>query len=111
VSPRFVPATVTELSRVPLLAAVPGADLVRLAERLERIEVGPGGSVRLPGRPGNIVIVLSGLASSGRGGIVRPGEVVELADPHQALTAMTPCVAVLVDAATYDELIAPHVRR
>jgi hypothetical protein len=109
-SPRFVPATVTELSRVPLLGAVPGADLVRLAERLERIEAAPGAALDPPDGQGRFLIVLSGLGSKA-GGIVRPGEVVELTETNRGVTAMTPCVAVLIDAASYDELIEPHIRR
>ena len=42
VSPRHVPASVTELSRVGLLAALPGETLTKLAERMTREEI-PGG--------------------------------------------------------------------
>ena len=42
VSPRHVPASVTELQRVGLLASLPGQTLARLADRMRREEV-PGG--------------------------------------------------------------------
>ena len=114
-SPRFEPVSVTELSRVPLLAAIPGADLVVLAGRLERSDAPPGSVIRRPGGDDGkrYVIVLSGLASvaspTGRG-LLRPGDVFDAEErPEATVGAMTPCVVVGCDAATYDELIRPHL--
>lgn len=112
-SPRFEPVSVTELARVPLLAAIPGADLVALAGRLERWDAGAGTAIRRPGDDGpRFLIVLSGLASvaspAGRG-LLRPGDVLDAADrPDATVGAITPCVVAGCDAATYDELIRPH---
>lgn len=114
-SPRFEPVSVTELSRVPLLAAIPGADLVRLAERLTRWDAPPGTTVRRPGEDGSrFVIVLSGLASvatpGGGKALLRPGDVFDAEpSPEATVGAMTPCVVASCDAATYDELIRPHL--
>ena len=59
-SPRFDPVSVTELSRVPLLAGLPGADLVLLADRLQRWDAAPGSIVHRPGAGGpRYVFVLS----------------------------------------------------
>ena len=41
-SPRHVPATVHELTRVGMLSGLPGEHLTRLAERMERQDVAPG---------------------------------------------------------------------
>ncbi|MBM3679492.1 MAG: hypothetical protein FJW96_16695 [Actinobacteria bacterium] len=113
-SPRFVPVSVTELSRVPLLSAIPGADLVKLAERIERVDAAPG-EVVARAADARFVIVLSGLASaaSATGGrsVLKPGATFDLATaaPGAAVAAMTPCVVVRCDEATYAELIAAHV--
>ena len=40
--PRHVPASVSELSRIGLLASLPGERLVRLAERMNRQEIDAG---------------------------------------------------------------------
>jgi hypothetical protein len=114
-SPRFEPVSVTELSRVPLLAALPGADLTLLAGRLERSELAPGTVVR---RPGDVdprfVITLSGLAavtSPGAGRqLLRPGATFDAGEqPDGTVAAMTPCTVVCCDTATFDELIRPHL--
>jgi CRP-like cAMP-binding protein len=116
-SPRFEPVSVTQLSRVPLLAAIPGADLVRLASRLERWEAPPGTAIRRPGEDGaRFVIVLSGLASTstpeGGKGLLRPGDVFDATErPQATVGAMTPCVIASCDAATYEEMIRPHLGR
>ena len=63
VSPRHVPASVTELSRVELLSSLPGQTLARLAERMEREEVPPGRTIVSEGEEGDrFYVLLSGLA-------------------------------------------------
>ena len=47
-SPRHVPASVTELSRVGLLTSLPGQTLTRLAERMQREEVPAGRTIVAP---------------------------------------------------------------
>ena len=60
--PRFVPATVSELSRVSLLASVPGEELMKIARRLEREEVPPGRQVVREGEHGErFYLILSGI--------------------------------------------------
>jgi hypothetical protein len=62
--PRHVPASVTELSRVGLLAALPGELLLKLAGRMQREEIGPGAPVLAEGDAGDrFYVVLSGLLS------------------------------------------------
>jgi CRP-like cAMP-binding protein len=78
--PRHVPASVTELSRVGLLAALPGEVLMKLAGRMRREEIGPGAPLLAEGdAAGRFYVVLSGLLSvtqSERGfrGVLKPGD-------------------------------------
>ena len=79
-SPRHVPATVTELTRCALLTELPGERLNELAKRMERSEYQAGAAVVVEGEAGDrFFIVLSGvLAASkygGRGaaGVLHPG--------------------------------------
>ena len=118
-SPRHVPASVTELSRVGLLASLPGETLTRLAERMDRREVPGGQSVVVEGEAGDrFYVLLSGLAcvtQSGRGarGMLRPGETfgevaLAMGVPRTAtVTTMTPSVVASCDRATFDELLRP----
>ncbi len=118
-SPRHVPASVTELARVGLFASLPGETLPKLAERMRRDEVAAGSVVVREGEPGDrFYVLLSGLAAvsqSSLGGrrVLRAGEPfgeVSLAMdvPRTAtVTAMTPCVVASCDAATFDELLRP----
>ena len=117
--PRHVPASVTELSRVGLLASLPGETLTRLAERMSREELSPGTPVIVENEPGDrFFVLLSGLASvsqEGRGAlrVLRPGEAFgEVAllmgiERTASVTAMTACVVASCDQATFDELIRP----
>jgi len=89
-----VPASVTELSRVGLLAALPGQTLSRLAERMRREELPAGRTIVAEGDGGDrFYVLLSGLAAvtqAGRGprSVLRPGEkprrVASGAGPHWA---------------------------
>jgi hypothetical protein len=97
-SPRHVPASVAELSRVGLFGSLPGELLGRLGEALAREELAPGGRVE-----DGFVVVLSGMVR-GRD-VMRPGT--WAVDPGP-LTALTPAVVAHCDRATYDELVAPH---
>jgi CRP-like cAMP-binding protein len=119
--PRHVPASVTELSRIGLLATLPGETLTRLAGRMAREDVAPGTVIlREDERASRFFVLLSGLASvsqaeRGPGGILRPGEVFgEVAlvmgiGRTATVTAMTPCVVASCDAATFDELVRPSL--
>jgi CRP-like cAMP-binding protein len=112
-------ATVHELARVELLAGLPGEVLGRLAERMERLDVPPGGRVVSEGEDGDrFYVVLSGLLSAsqadrGPRSLLRPGayfgEVALLMDvPRTAsVTAVTPATVAGCDQATFDELVRP----
>lgn len=119
-SPRHVPASVTELQSVPLLAELPGERLLALAKRMRREELGSGMSVVLEGEPGaHFYVVLSGLlAVSHQGGlgprrVLRPGsyfgEVALAMDvPRTAsVTALTPTKLASCDQETFDEFLRP----
>lgn len=118
-SPRHVPATVTELSRVALLAGLPGDRLNELAGRLRREEVHAGGRVIAEGEEGDrFYVVLSGMlqvTQSGRGArrVLRPGDyfgevALAMGVPRTAsVRALTPAVVASCDAATFDELVRP----
>jgi CRP-like cAMP-binding protein len=119
VSPRHVPATVHELSRVELLAGLPGEQLASLAGRLEREDVAAGASVVREGEPGErFYIVLSGILNVSQEGlgdrrILRPGDwfgevALAMRIPRTAsVRAVTPAVVASCDRTTFDELLRP----
>jgi ATP-binding cassette subfamily B protein len=119
VSPRHVPATVTELSRIGLLSSLPGELLNALASRMDREELAPGSTAVQEGEHGErFYVVLSGLlnvSQQDRGGrrVLRPGdyfgEVALAMDIPRTATvrAMTPAVVASCDRATFDELLRP----
>ena len=118
-SPRHVPASVTELARVGLFAALPGETLGKLADRMRRDEVAPGSVLVREGEPGDrFYVIVSGVAavsqsSLGERRILRAGEffgevALTMKVPRTAtVTAMTPCVVASCDAAAFDELVRP----
>jgi CRP-like cAMP-binding protein len=117
--PRFVPATVTELSRVELLAGLPGEQLTEIARRMERREVPPGQRVVREGEPGErFYIVLSGIFAVsqddlGPRRVLRPGDyfgevALAMNVPRTAsVRALTPAVVASCDRETFDELMRP----
>jgi CRP-like cAMP-binding protein len=117
--PRHVPASVTELSRVGLLAALPGEVLIKLAGRMRREEIGPGAPLLAEGDAGDrFYVVLSGMLSvtqSERGvrGVLKPGdyfgEVALAMDMPRTATVspMTPVTLASCDQETFDEYIRP----
>jgi CRP-like cAMP-binding protein len=119
VSPRHVPASVTELSRVGLLASLPGQTLTQLAERMRREELPAGQTVVAEGDGGDrFYVLLSGLAgvtqsSRGARSVLRPGDAfgevaLAMGVPRTAtVTTMTPAVVASCDRATFDELLRP----
>jgi CRP-like cAMP-binding protein len=119
VSPRHVPATVTELSSVPLLAELPGTRLNALAVRMDRKELGPGTTIVREGEPGDrFFVLLSGMAqvqqeTLGQRRVLKPGDTfgeVALAMnvPRTAsVRALVPVVVASCDRATFDELLRP----
>jgi ATP-binding cassette, subfamily B, bacterial len=119
VSPRFVPATVTELSRVGLLAALPGETLHRLAARMTREEIAPGKGVVTEGEDGDrFYVVISGMLAVsqrdlGARRLLRPGDyfgevALAMGVPRTAsVRAMTPVTLASCDQATFDEFVRP----
>ncbi len=119
VSPRHVPATVTELSRIGLLSSLPGELLNTLASRMDREQILPGAAAVQEGERGErFYVVLSGLlnvSQEGRGSrrVLRPGdyfgEVALAMDIPRTATvrAMTPATVASCDRETFDELVRP----
>jgi len=119
VSPRHVPASVTELQRVGLFGSLPGDTLLKLAERMTREEVAPGKAIVTEGEhTDRFYVLLSGLAAvtqEGRGAraVIRPGEAFGEVAPLMRMertatvSAMTPCVIASCDRVTFDELLRP----
>lgn len=117
---RHVPASVTELSRIGLLAELPGELLLKLAQRMRREEVAPGRPLVVEGEEGDrFYVVLSGIlnvtqADRGERRMLKPGDYfgeVSLAMdvPRTAsVIAMTPATLASCDRATFDEFIRPQ---
>jgi ATP-binding cassette subfamily B protein len=119
VSPRFVPATVHELARVPLFAGVPGETLLELSQAMRREQVAPGAAVVREGDDGDrFYVVLNGVLavsqrSLGPRSVLRPGdtfgEVALTMDvPRTAsVRALTPAVLASCDRETFDRYVRP----
>jgi CRP-like cAMP-binding protein len=119
VSPRFVPATVHELTRVALLAELPGEQLTKLAGRMQREEVGAGHGIMSEGDQGDrFYVLLSGLlgvttAAMGAKRILRAGdyfgEVALAMDVPRTATvrALTNATVASCDRETFDEFVRP----
>jgi ATP-binding cassette subfamily B protein len=117
--PRFVPATVHELARVPLFSGLSGAELSGLANAMRRDHVLPGKAVVQEGDDGDrFYVVLSGVLtvsqeSLGPRRVLRPGdtfgEVALAMDvPRTAsVRAMTPAVLASCDRETFDRYVRP----
>ena len=118
-SPRHVPASVTELSRVGLLSSLPGETLTQLADRMAREDVPAGRKIVSEGEPGDrFYVLLSGMATvsqdvRGARSVLRPGDTfgevaLPMGIPRTAtVTAMLPSVVASCDRATFDELLRP----
>jgi CRP-like cAMP-binding protein len=118
-SPRAAGATQHELSRIGLLATLPGETLARLAQRMMREEIRAGAPVVAEGEEGDrFYVVLSGMLavsqhSRGPQGILRPGDyfgevALAMHIPRTAsVRALTPATVASCDRATFDEYIRP----
>jgi CRP-like cAMP-binding protein len=118
-SPR-ASATAHELSRVALLAELPGQTLAELAKRMEREEIEPGTALVEEGSHGErFYVVLSGMmtvsqSDLGPRSILRPGEyfgevALTMKIPRTAsVRALTPAVVASCDRETFDQVIRPR---
>ena len=94
-----MPAGVTELQRVGLFGSVSGERLARLADEIERVELGTGavfGSTEA-----TVDVLLTGLARTDAG-VLRPGDVCD-----GAATAVTACVVARMTRATLEAITDP----
>jgi ATP-binding cassette subfamily B protein len=117
-SPR-ASATAHELSRVGLLATLPGETLGRLAKRMVREDIAAGKAVVHEGEPGErFYVLLAGIlavsqADLGPRRVLRPGEyfgevALALDMPRTAsVRALTPVTVASCDRATFDEFVRP----
>jgi ATP-binding cassette subfamily B protein len=118
-SPRHVPATQAELSRIGLLAELPGEQLFALSKRMRREEVRGGEAPIVEGVEGDrFYVVLNGLfAVSNLGAMprrmLRPGDyfgevALAMNIPRTAnVRALTPAIVASCDKATFDEFLRP----
>jgi CRP-like cAMP-binding protein len=110
---------VNELSRIGLLAELPGEQLVKLGQRMRRENVAPGAAVVDEGDDGDrFYVVLSGIltasqASRGPRCVLRPGDYFGEVAPAMGISrtatvrAMTPATVASCDRETFEELIRP----
>jgi len=110
---------VTELSRVELLASLPGEKLGEIAKRMDREEVPPGRAVVREGDDSQrFYVILSGLFAVsqeelGPRRVLHPGNYfgevgLAMHIPRTAsVRALTPAVVASCDRATFDELLRP----
>ena len=118
-SPRHVPATQAELSRIGLLAELPGEQLNKLAKRMRREDVPGGEAPIIEGEQGDrFYVVLNGMfAVSNLGAMprrmLRPGDyfgevALAMNIPRTAnVRALTPAVVASCDKDTFDEFLRP----
>jgi ATP-binding cassette subfamily B protein len=118
-SPRAAGATQHELSRIGLLATLPGETLARLAQRMTREDIRAGAAVVTEGDPGDrFYIVLRGMLSvsqqsRGPQSVLRPGDyfgevALAMHMPRTAsVRALTPATVASCDRETFDEFVRP----
>jgi CRP-like cAMP-binding protein len=119
VSPRAAGATQHELSRIGLLATLPGETLARLAQGMTREEIRAGEHVVREGDDGDrFYVVLSGMLSvsqesRGPQSVLRPGDyfgevALTMHMPRTAsVRALTPATVASCDLATFDQYVRP----
>jgi CRP-like cAMP-binding protein len=118
-SPRAAGATQHELSRIGLLATLPGETLARLAQRMTREDIPAGAAVVTEGDAGDrFYVVLRGMlsvsqASRGPQAVLRPGDyfgevALAMHMPRTAsVRALTPATVASCDRETFDEFVRP----
>lgn len=118
-SPRLAPATVAELSRVGLLAELPGEQLTKLAAAMHREYVPAGTEIVREGEFGSrFYVVLGGLLSvtqdaRGERALLRPGDYFGEVAPAMGIRrtasvrAVTPATVASCDRVAFDEHVKP----
>ena len=118
-SPRAAGATAHELSRIGLLATLPGETLAKLAQQMRREDVAAGASVITEGDDGNrFYVVLRGMlavsqTSRGPQRVLRPGDyfgevAAAMRIPRTAsVHALTPATLASCDRETFDLYVRP----
>jgi ATP-binding cassette subfamily B protein len=119
VSPRAAGATAHELSRIGLLATLPGETLAKLAQQMRREDVPAGAPVITEGDDGDrFYVVLRGMlavsqASRGPQSVLRPGDyfgevAAVMRVPRTAsVHALTPATLASCDRETFDLYVRP----
>jgi Cyclic nucleotide-binding domain len=112
-------ATQHELTRIELLAGLPGETLALLGQRMEREEVAPGTVlIREGASDDRFYVLLAGLLAVsqrdlGARSVLRPGDYFGEVAPAMSVprtatvSAITPAVVASCDRATFDELVRP----
>jgi CRP-like cAMP-binding protein len=118
-SPRAASATVHELSRIGLLAELPGETLTRLASQMRREDVPPGRGVVVEGESSDrFYVVLAGMfavtqSSLGPRRVLRPGDYFGEVAPSMnvprtaTVRALSPGVVASCDRETFESLVKP----
>ena len=118
-SPRAAGATVHELSRIGLLATLPGETLTKIADGMRREDIRAGAPVIAEGDDGErFYVVLSGLLGVsqrvlGAQSVLRPGDyfgevALAMNMPRTAsVHALTPATVASCDRETFDTHIRP----
>ncbi len=118
-SPRASSATAHELSRIGLLATLPGEVLAKLAGRMQREQVPPGTAILTEGAEDDrFYVLLSGMltvsqAAQGSRGLLRPGDyfgevAAAMGVPRTAsVRTLTPAVIASCDRETFEEFVKP----
>jgi ATP-binding cassette subfamily B protein len=119
VSPRAAGATAHELSRIGLLATLPGETLAKLAQQMRREDVAAGTKVVTEGDNGDrFYVVLRGMlavsqATRGPQRVLRPGDyfgevAAAMRIPRTAsVHALTPATLASCDRETFELYIRP----
>jgi len=117
--PRAAGATLHELSRIGLLATLPGQTLAKLAEGMRREQIAAGAAVFDEGDEGDrFYVVLSGMltvsqATRGPPSILRPGDyfgevALAMHMPRTAsVRALTPATVASCDLETFNAYVRP----
>jgi hypothetical protein len=104
-SPRHVPAGITELSRIGIFGSLPGEVLERLARELHRETIAAGASFD----PGDgFVVVLSGVVSL-PGTVLRPGGQAGVDGSPGPLRAVMPSVVAWCGREVFETHVRPYL--